>query len=124
MIAHARNVRARTLQARFVELLPHIRKQAQVAFRNVKPERREELIAEVLANCFVAFVRLMNRGLHDAIYPTPLARYAIRQVRSGRKVGGSLDVNDVSSDYAQKAKGIVVESLDRYDSEQDEWKEF
>jgi len=123
MIATARRLRARTLQARFLELLPHILAQAQVAFRKEKPERREELIAEVQANCFAAFVRLMNRGLDDVIYPTPLAQYAIRQVRSGRKVGSSLNVNDVSSDYAQRAKGIVVESLDRYDQHKDEWKE-
>ncbi len=123
MIAPARRLRARTLQARFLELLPHILAQAQMAFRKEKPERREELIAEVQANCWSSFLRLMNRGLQDVIYPTPLAQYAIRQVRSGRKVGSSLNVNDVSSDYAQKAKGIVVESLDRYYQHKDEWKE-
>lgn len=124
MIAHARKLRAQTLQDRFLTLLPHICTQAHVAFRKEKPERREELIAEVQANCWAAFVRLMDRGMDDAIYPTPLAQYAIRQARSGRKVGGSLNINDVSSGYAQKAKGIVVESLDRYNQRKQEWKEI
>lgn len=123
MIASAHKLRAQTLQNRFLQLLPHIRNQAHMAFRSEKPERREELKAEVLANCWVAFTRLMDRGLDDVIYPTPLAQYAIRQVRSGRKVGGSLNVNDVSSTYAQKAKGILVESLDRFNQRKDEWKE-
>ena len=53
-------------------MLPQIRAQARVAFGGKSPERREELIAEVFANCWVAFVRLMERGLGDVVYP----RYA------------------------------------------------
>lgn len=124
MIASAKKLRTQTLQDRFLELLPQIRVHARIAFRSENPERREELIAEVLANCWVAFTRLMDRGLDDVIYPTPLAKFAIRQVRSGRKVGGSLNVNDVSSGYAQKAKGFVLESLDRFDQQRGEWREI
>lgn len=105
-------------------MLPQIRAQARVAFGGKSPERREELIAEVFANCWVAFVRLMERGLGDVVYPTPLAQYAIRQVRSGRKVGGSLNVNDVSSGYAQKSKGFSMESLDQYSQRKKQWKEI
>ncbi|MBC8873587.1 MAG: hypothetical protein H8E44_29470 [Planctomycetes bacterium] len=124
MIAHAKRLRAQTLQDRFLELLPQIRTQASLAFRDEKHELREELIAEVIANCFVAFVRLMDRGLADVIYPTPLTNFAIKQVRSGRKVGGRLNVNDVSSGYAQKAKGFVLEELDRFDQQNEGWKEI
>jgi hypothetical protein len=124
MIAPVGKLRTQALQDKFLELLPQIRIQARVAFGHEKPERREELVAEVLANSFVAFTHLMDRGLDDVIYPTPLAQYAIRQVRSGRKVGGSLNVNDVSSYYAQKAKGFTLESLDRFDQQNDEWKEL
>ena len=34
------------------------------------------------------------------------------------------DVRDVSSAYAQQAKGFTVERLDRYDAENDEWREI
>jgi len=123
MIADAKRMRAQALQERFVDMLPSIRQQARVAFRGKSEELRQELTAEVVANCFVAFVRLVERGLDDIIYPTPLAQYAIRQTLDGRKVGGSLNVNDVSSKYAQRSKRFVLESLDRYNQRKAEWKE-
>jgi hypothetical protein len=105
-------------------MLPQIHNQARVAFRGEPAELCEELMAEVIANCWVAFVRLMDRGLEDVIYPTPLAQFAIKQVRSGRKVGSQLNVNDVSSEYAQRSKGFVLESLVRYNQRKQEWKEI
>jgi hypothetical protein len=109
--------------AKFLGLLPTIRRQARIAFRHEPSERREEMTAEVVANCWVAFVRLMKRGLDDAIYPTPLAQYAIKQVRAGRKVGGKLNCRDVSSGHCQVTKGVRVGRLDHYDANTDEWKE-
>jgi DNA-binding NarL/FixJ family response regulator len=76
-----------------------------------------------MGNCCVAFVRLIDRGLEEMIYATPLAQYAIRQVRDGRRVGRRLNKNDVSSSYAQRARGFKVENLDVYDRQEDEWKE-
>ena len=121
MIASARTIPTR--EDRFLEMLPQIRKQARFAFRKELPVRRQELIAETIANCWVAFVRLLDRGLDDLIYPTPLVQYAIRQTRDGRKVGGRLNVHDVSSEYAQHRKGFHLERLDRYSERTDEWKE-
>jgi len=89
-------------------MLPQIRAQARYAIRKELPARRQELIAEVIANCWIAFVRLLDRGLEDVIYPTPLAQYAIRQTRDGRKVGGRLNVRDVSSEYAQRCKAPPI----------------
>jgi len=126
MIARAEQIRRSTVSAcyaKFLALLPAIREQACFAFRTEKPERRQELIAEVVANCWVAFVRLVERGLLEVVYPTPLAQYAIKQVRDGRRVGASLNVLDVGSEYAQQAKHFTVERLDRYDAEEDEWRE-
>jgi len=124
MIAHAKKLRAQTLQEKFLDMLPSIRQQARFAFRAETPERRDDLVTEVIANCFVAFVRLMDRGKAGKVYPTPLVQYAIKQVRDGRHVGTSLNVNDVSSEHAQRSKGIVVESLDRYDQRKQEWREI
>ena len=45
----------------FEELLPSITKQASVAFRDSPPCEREEQVAETIANCFVAYVRLLER---------------------------------------------------------------
>jgi len=57
----------RTREERFLEMLPQIRAQARYAFRKELPARRQELIAEVIANCWIAFVRLLDRGLEDVI---------------------------------------------------------
>ena len=110
MIAYAKRISTR--QDRFSQMLPLIHEQASHAFRKELPERREELIAEVIANCWAAFVRLVERGAIDVAYATPLAQFAIRQIRDGRRVGSKLNVLDVSSKYCQRAKGITLERLD------------
>ncbi len=128
MIAIAKEPRRRkkcppACQNRFLEMLPQIRDQARITFRAEKPEAKEELIAEVVANAYVAFVRLVERGKVDLVYPTPLAQYAIRQIRSGRRVGCRLNVRDVSSRHAQLAKGIRIQQLDQFDAEEGEWRQ-
>ena len=59
----------------------------------------------------------------DLAYPTVLAKYGVAQVKDGRKVGGKLNVLDISSEYCQKRKGVVVERLDQFDDEENSWKE-
>ena len=126
MIAHANRMRqsaASAHAAMFLSLVPQIQEQARFAFRHEERERRQELIAEVIANCWVAFVRLVERGLVDVVYPTPLAQYAIRQIRDGRRVGAKLNAHDVSSPYAQRIKRFRVERLDHFDEQDQEWRE-
>jgi len=52
-----------------------------------------------------------------------LARFGVAQVKDGRKVGGKLNVHDVSSDYAQRLKGFSVQRLDQYDRNEEAWLE-
>jgi hypothetical protein len=121
MIARAKGIS--THQDRFLEMLPLIHEQASHAFRRELPERREELVAAVIANCWVAFVRLVDRGFVDVVYPTPLARFAIKQVRTGRRVGTKLNVLDISSKYCQRTKGVTLERLDVLNDSGDAWRE-
>jgi len=126
MIAKANEMRQAAVcacTAKFLSLLPQIQEQARFAFRREGGEQREELIAEVVANCWAAFVRLVDRGLIDVAQATPLAQFAIRQVRDGRRVGAKLCVNDVSSGYAQRRKHFRVERLDHFDEEEGTWRE-
>jgi hypothetical protein len=37
------------------------------------------------------------------------------QSREGRRVGGTLNSNDVSSEYCQRKKDLIVERLDKFD---------
>jgi hypothetical protein len=106
-----------------LQLLPAITAYARFAFRHFKPEARAEAVAEVVANACQAFARLVQLKKTDIAYAAPLARYGVRQTLDGRKVGGHLNVKDISSEYAQKAKGIHLERLDRYDEDEQAWNE-
>ena len=106
-------------QAQFLEMLPQIRSLACRAFRWVQREHRDEMVQEVIANAFCAFVSLVRRGKANTAYATPLANFAIRQTIAGRRVGSSSRIDDVTSPFAHAARGILVERLD---GEQGEWR--
>ena len=106
-------------QEQFLEMLPQIRGQASRAFRRLQREHRDEMVQEVIANAFCAFVRLVHHGKANAAYATALSNFAIRQAIAGRRVGSSSRIHDVSSPFAHAARGILVERLD---SEQGEWR--
>jgi len=95
----------------FLDMLPTIRRVASYAFRHLRRAVREDLMAEVIANSFAAFRRLVARGKAPLAYPTVLARFAIRQVREGRRIGSRRNVFDVLSPYARQQKRLVVEDL-------------
>ena len=111
------------LQQSFLVMLPLIRHQAHVAFRGLTPEAREDAVGEVVANTFVAFARLVSRGKEEIAHPTPLAQYAIRQVRVGRRVGTRLNRSDIMSGHARRAYGIVIERLNHFDDQEGAWRE-
>ncbi len=109
--------------AEFLAMLPAIRGSAQIAFRKLPLELRHDLIEEVIANSFVAFARLVERGQADRASATPLARYAIAQIRAGRRVGSRLRIGDALSTYAQFRKQFFVERLDHFCDEEGCWGE-
>ena len=108
----------------FLAMLPAISRHARISFRSLCPEAREEAVTECLANALVAYARLVELDKVALAYPTVLARFAVAQVRDGRRVGGRLNIRDVMSGYCQRHKGVVVERLDQYDSQEDAWQEI
>ena len=122
--AHDSKTTEPTWHAKYMEMLPTIRRTAQIAFRKVCPELRQELIQEVIANSLLAFTRLAKLGREDLAFPAPLARFAVAQVRVGRRVGSRLRIGDVLSNYAQHQKGFQVERLDHFDGEENCWQEI
>jgi hypothetical protein len=107
----------------FLKMLPAIVRYVKIAFRHLAPEAKAEAVQEATCNACVAFARLAELRKLDLAYPTVLARYAVAQVRDGRKVGGRLNVRDVLSAYCQRCKKIVIERLDRFDEEENAWQE-
>jgi hypothetical protein len=126
MIAIARSQQQEPLyvwQQQFLAMLPAIVTHATISFRSLSADAKEDLVHEVVCNCLVAFARLVKLGKADLAYPSVLARYAVAQVRQGRRVGCKLNVNDVLSEYAQRCKGFAVESLDVFDDKKGGWRE-
>ncbi len=105
-------------------MAPKIRQCATNAFRHLSPEARAEAVQDVVCNAMVAFIHLYDRGKTDLAYPTVLARYGIAQHRCGRRVGTKLNIRDACSPYAAAMRGIQVERLDRYNEEEQAWKEI
>jgi len=108
----------------FLEMFPTLCRAVERGFRYLRGERREEAIQEALANAFVAFSRLVDLGRMQFAFPSALARFAVAQVRDGRRVGGSLNVRDVSSEYAQQRKQLQVQRLDLFNRHSDQWCEL
>ena len=111
-------------QQRFAAMLPTIVGYIVPAFRRLRPEAKEEAIAEAVANCCAAYARLAERGRESLAFATVLAGHAVAQVRVGRQVGGSLNSADISSTYAQRKQQFEVNRLDRYDWGENCWKEI
>jgi hypothetical protein len=110
--------------AKFLTMLPRIRRHAAYHLRRLPTEKRAEAIQEVVANTFVSYVHLIERGKADLAYAGPLARYGAYQYFGGRRVGNPMNGHDVSSHYCQRSKGIMVEQLDRFDDPTDEWEQL
>ena len=108
----------------FLAMLPAIVRHASISFTDRPYQNRKELVQEAVANCLVAYVRLVELGKEDIAYPSVLAMYAVRQIREGRRVGTKMNVRDISSTYCQIAKGIAVKRLDHYDHDSAEWMEL
>lgn len=108
----------------FLQMLPKIEDHARFVFRHLNRDRRAEAIQEIVCNAVVAYARLVKRGRAQAATWSSLARFAVAQVRSGRRVGASLNIRDVTSSYCQQRKRVHVESLHRWDQKDQEWQEM
>lgn len=104
--------KAAYLQARFLSLLPRIEKHACISFRDLKcAVKRDDCIAETVALCWKWFVSLAQQGKDAAGFASAMTFFAVRSVRSGRRMCGQEAVNDVFSPVAQQKRGFKVESL-------------
>jgi hypothetical protein len=105
-------------------MLPAIRRHARISFRNAAPELRQELVQETIANSLANYARLLELGKQDLAFPSALARFAVAQVRNGRRVGNRLRIGDALSEFAQRKKCFCVERLDYFDGDENCWQEI
>ena len=111
-------------QHRFLALLPSIRRHANLCFRTLSPELREELVQETIVRALLDYGRLVERGKEHVAYAAPLARYAVAQVRQGRRVGSRMNCCDVTSEYCRGQRGLSLESLDQREEATGGWQEI
>jgi hypothetical protein len=98
--------------AAFLTILPRIELHAAISFRHIQcTQTREERIAECRALAWKWFQVLALKGRDATRFPTALASYAARAVRSGRRLVGQEKGQDVLSPLAQQRHGFHVESL-------------
>jgi hypothetical protein len=100
-----------TWHERFLSMLPAIRRHAEIHFRGIGCELRQELVQETIARSLCDYLRLLERGKEHVGHARSLARYAVAQVKQGRRVGRRLNVRDVGSKYCQRRKNIKLQSL-------------
>jgi hypothetical protein len=100
------------LHARFLSILPRIELHGRVYFRHLRcPHKKEDLIAEMVALCWKWFLRLAERGRDATGFPSALATFTARAVRSGRRVTGMERAKDALSPLAQQRQGFAVGKL-------------
>jgi hypothetical protein len=99
------------LQRVFVTIMPRIEQHGHIYFRHKPHDRREELIAEMIALSWRWFVRLTQRGKDPTEFVSALATYAAKAVNAGRRVCGMEKPKDVLSPVAQKHHGFSVGKL-------------
>src|SRR4051812_10304292 len=96
-----------TLHTAFLTILPRIELHGSISFRYVRcQDRRQNLIAEMVALAWAWFVRLAEKGKDGTQFPTALATFAARAVRSGRRLCGQERAKDVLSPFAQQRHGF------------------
>src|SRR6516164_9392310 len=99
------------LHARFLSILPRIATHGRVYFRHLRRADQEEAIQEMVALSWKWFVRLAARGKDATRFPSALATYAARAVRSGRRACGQERGRDALSPSAQRRHGFLVSTL-------------
>jgi hypothetical protein len=100
------------LHAAFLTILPRIERRGRAFFRGLRcPQRQDDAVAEVVALCWLWFVRLVGRAKDPLGFPVVLASYAARQVRCGRGLCGQEKGQDALSGLAQRRHGFKVGPL-------------
>jgi hypothetical protein len=122
--AHDASSAAPDRDAKFLAMLPTIRRQAAYHLRHLTSEDRAEAIQEVVASAFVSYVRLIGRGKAELAFAGPLARYGAYQYLHGRRVGCRMNGQDILSEYGQRKTGVSLERLDCFDERSGDWQEL
>jgi hypothetical protein len=100
------------LHDRFLLFLPRIEAHAKIYFREIRcAANRADRIAETIALAWKWFLRLEERGKDATPFVSAIATYAVKAVKSGRRLAGMEKAKDVMNGRTQQRQGFVVEKL-------------
>ena len=103
------------LHSRFLEILPRVELHGRIYFRFLRcSQQREEALAEMIALAWKWFQRLVERGKDPTQFPSALATFAARAVKSGRRLCGQERTKDALSPQAQQRHGFLVSRIPDY----------
>jgi hypothetical protein len=72
-----------------IVLLPRIQQHGKIYFRHLRCQhRKEEAIQEMTSLAWLWFLRLVEKGKDPTRFPTAIATFAARAVKSGRRLCG------------------------------------
>src|SRR5579885_2814833 len=106
------------LQASFLAIvLPRVLSHGRVRFGGIKcPHRRDDAIQDMIGLAWRWHLRLAEKGKDATAFPTALASYAARAVKSGSGVAGQERANDVLSPVAQRRHHFTVGKLPDFET--------
>jgi hypothetical protein len=100
------------LHAAFLEIHLRIELHAKISFRHLRcPGRKADAVQETLAVAWQWFLKAVEKGKDVNEFVSALASYAVRHVRSGRRLVCSEKAKDVLSALAQQRHHFKVEPL-------------
>lgn len=100
------------LHSRFLSFLHRIEAHAKFCFRGIRcADRLADVVAEVVALAWKWFVRLEQRGKDALQYVSAIATYAVKAVKSGRRITRTERAKDAMNPRTQRQHGFRVERL-------------
>ena len=102
----------------FMQNLAEIQSRSRAVFARLTPERREDAIAEVMANVYQASESAARRGVLARITPFYCVTFAAKHYRKGRRIAGysSTDATSEATRVKGRAHVVSIESADQHDS--------
>jgi hypothetical protein len=92
-----------TLHVRFLAFLPKIKAHANITFRSIRYDAmRSDHVAETVALAWKWYLALESRGKDASRFVSAIATFAVRAVRSGRRVAGMGSARDVMNNCRER----------------------
>jgi hypothetical protein len=105
------------LHDRFLLFLPRIEAHARIYFRFIRcSDKRADRIAETIALAWQWFLRLEERGKDATQFVSAIATYAVKAVKSGRRLAGMERAKDVMNGHTQYRHDFVIQKLPDFSS--------